>query len=427
MREWVIAVCKKVLVAALCLGAVMWLALWYFIPAPPSTITIATSPGGIAEYIAKSYQEKFARHDVTVELRPTETPQERLRLVNDRRSGVDATILLGGTSNSRQSPELLSLGRVSYNPVWMFYRGQETLDRITQLKGKRIAGNFTAGSVPNMILHAHGINSDNAVLLQLSQRTETVAVQALKDGEFDVIIDLGAADTPAIQSLLHDPNVRLMNLSQAEALTRLLPFLTRIVLPQGGVDLEKNVPANDVNLVATTSVVVVRKELHPELIYLLAQTMAEVHSAAGPFHRAGEFPTQTDPEFPIAEEARDFYKNGPSFWQRYLPFRMINFTKRMLAVLVTVIAIGIPLMNYAPKLYRWFLEAYMGKLYVRLRAIETELETELTAPRLVALQIDLDSIRQAINFLPLRHSDLFLSVKGHIDRARHNIASRHVE
>ena len=84
-----------------------------------------------------------------------------------------------------------------------------------------------------------------------------------------------------------------------------------------------------------------RKDLHPELVYLLAQTLAEEHGAAGIFHRAGDFPTQTDPEFSIAEEAREFYKNGPSFLQRYLPFWMINFSKRMLAVLLAGIAIVI--------------------------------------------------------------------------------------
>ena len=32
----------------------------------------------------------------------------------------------------------MSLGRISFNPIWVFYRGTETLDRLSQLKGKRI-------------------------------------------------------------------------------------------------------------------------------------------------------------------------------------------------------------------------------------------------------------------------------------------------
>lgn len=426
MGEWVVAVCKKVLVATVCIGAAIWLALWYFIPAPPSTIAIALSPtGGLFDHIAESYRARLARHHVTLELRRTGNASERLKLLEDPSSGVDAIFLLGGTTNSKQSPELLSLGRISYNPIWIFYRGSETLDRVTQLRGKRIGGNFTSsGSVANRIIAAHGVSSDNATLLQF---TGPASVKALKDGEVDVIINVGEANAPYVLSLLHDPTVRLMNLSQADALTRIFPFLSRVVLPQGVVDLEKNVPASDVILVATSTAVVIRKDLHPELIFLLAQTLSEEHGVAGLFHGAGEFPTQTDPEFPVAEEARDFYKNGPSFLQRYLPFRMINFTKRMLAVLLTVIAIVLPLLTYAPKLYRWILDVYLGKLYVRLRAIETELETELTALQVAALQTDLESIRRSANFLPLRHSDLFLSVKRHIDRARGHLASRLVE
>jgi hypothetical protein len=112
--------------------------------------------------------------------------------------------------------------------------------------------------------------------------------------------------------LLENPNFRVLSLTDAEALTRIFPFLARLVLPRGVIDYERKIPADDVILIATTNVVLVRKEIHPAIIDLLAQTIAEVHSAPGVFQRIGEFPLQTDPEFPVAEEALDFYKNGSS-------------------------------------------------------------------------------------------------------------------
>src|SRR6185437_12370844 len=115
--------------------------------------------------------------------------------------------------------------------------------------------------------------------------------------------------SPIIRPLWHDPQLRLMDLSQAETLARLFPNLNHLILPQGAVDLENNIPATNVNLIATTNAVVVHKNLHPELIYVLAQTIKAEHGEAGIFHRAGEFPTQTDPEYPMAEEALDYYKN----------------------------------------------------------------------------------------------------------------------
>ena len=52
-----------------------------------------------------------------------------------------------------------------------------------------------------------------------------------------------------------------MNLTDADALTRIFPFLVRLVMPRGVVDYEHEVPASDVILIATTNVVLVRKEL----------------------------------------------------------------------------------------------------------------------------------------------------------------------
>ena len=200
------------------------------------------------------------------------------------------------------------------------------------------------------LLSLHGVNGDNTAIRVLP---EVAASKAIANGEADVVfLPPQEMNGPEVQSLLSDPEIRLLNLAQADALVRLFPTLSRLVLPQGVADLEKNVPATDVNLIASTNVVVPRKDLHPELIDLLAQTLQEVHGSAGVFQKVGEFPTQTDPEYPVAEQARDFYKNGPSFLQRYLPFWMINDAKRIIAVLVAALAIVIPLFSFAPRILR---------------------------------------------------------------------------
>jgi len=356
----------KGLAAILFIVGVVSFALIYFIPAPPSTIAIAVGvKGGGFDDFAFRYRERLARLGVTLDVRTTASESEDLSLIEDPNSGVDAAFLFGGTTNSNQSPGLMSLGRVSFNPLWVFYRGTETLDRLSQLKGKRIALLLDVGA-PTKILSANGVNPDSATMLN---RIGPAAAKALKDGEVDAAVTRGQLTAPFIQSLLRDPTVRLMNLTQAEGLARIYPYLNRLVLPQGVVDFEKNIPPGDVSLIAVASAVVVRKSLHPGLVYLLAQTLAEEHSAAGVFNRAGEFPTQTDPEFPMAEVAVDFYKNGPSFLQRYLPLWLTAYARRTIALLVAGIAIGFPLFNLAPRLYHWFLQNRMRKLYRRLREV----------------------------------------------------------
>jgi TRAP-type uncharacterized transport system substrate-binding protein len=421
---WPGGVFLRSIAAFICVVAAIWLALWYFIPAPPSTITIAAGiKGGAFSKIAEHYRERLARQHVRLNIRITgNAGAADLKAVEDPKSGVDAAFLFGGTSDSKQSPDLLSLGRISYAPMWIFYRGSETLERFTQLKGKRVAVNPGIPGLIARILAAHGVTSDNT---KISIKLGPLAIEALKDGEVDVaILPPQQAHLPIMQPLWGDPELRLMNVTQAETLTHLFPNLNHVVLPQGAVDLERNISATDINLIATTNVVVVRKDLHPELIYLLAKTMQEEHAGAGIFNRAGEFPTQADPEYPMAEEAVDFYKNGPSFLQRYLPFWMLNYAKRVAAILVAAIAIVIPLFTYEPRLYSSLLNLRLVRLYRRLRVVNARLKNELTAGEVASLQTDLENIDRAANILPMRHSDVFFALLMHIDMTRTRFAAR---
>jgi TRAP-type uncharacterized transport system substrate-binding protein len=417
----------KGLAAILCTAAIVWLALAYFIPAPPSTITIAMAYKGTAyERFALSYKERLSRSHFTLNMHPTDGPLDNLRLIKDHSSGVDVALLFGGLTNSEQSPDLISLGRVAFAPIWIFYRSTETLERLTQLKGKVIAAPPATRMVIDQILAAHGVNADNTTILQVAG---LAAAKAFKDGEADVFVLISELSAGLVQEFLRDPTVRLMNVTQAEALTRVYPFLSRLVLPQGVIDFEKNIPANDVSLIAVTHAVVVRKNLHPELISLLAQAISEEHGGAGVFQRAGDFPTVTDPEFPVAQNAIDFYKNGPSFLDRYLPFWITNYAKRIIALLATVIVIVLPLFSYAPKLYRWLVEHRLGSMYRRLRAIEASLQECTSASDVSALEAELDSVDREIHLLdvPMQHSNLFFSIKSHLDDVRAHLASSRVK
>ncbi len=218
-----------------------------------------------------------------------------------------------------------------------------------------------------------------------------------------------------------------MNFTQAEALTRIFPYLVRLVLPQGVIDFERMVPATDMILIAASNVVLVRKDIHPALVDLLVQAIKETHSKPGVFQQAGEFPKLPDPEYPMAESAVDFYKNGSPLLNRYLPFWMVSHVQRLLAVLLATGVIVYPLFNFAPKLYRWFVQDRMRKLYHRLRIVEETAQTELTAPQVVSLQSELEGIDRAARILPRRHSDLFFILEHHIILTRTQLASRLVE
>ena len=250
MESWLTGIGSRVAAAVICTIAVIWLALWYFIPAPPLRITMAAGvKGGGFEHFAELYREKFAAHHVTLNLRYYKTGNENVRLIDDPKSGVSAAFMFSGQTNSKESPDLVSLGRIDDAPLWIFYRASAPIERLTQLKGKRLNISPAVAKLIGEVLAAHGVNAGNA---KFSALLIPDAAKALRNGDLDaMIMPPLALNAPIVQSLLRDPGISLMNVTQAEALTRMFSTVHRLVLPQGVVDLENNIPASDVNLLAS--------------------------------------------------------------------------------------------------------------------------------------------------------------------------------
>lgn len=416
------------LAAILCISGASWLILDYFVPAPPSRITIATAfKGASFDYFGRRYRERLGRIGIKVELRETAGALENLRLLQNAETGIQVGFVTGGVSDGNHAPELQSLGPVFVVPFWVFYSSKEPLNNLSQLKGKRIAvgpagsgGRYTA----ERILKKSGINSETATLLPSAG---SAAVDALKDGKIDAAWIIAGPDAPAVQALLVDPAVRLMDFPMAEAYTRIFPDLVRLVLPQGVMDFDRPSPSSDVQLIGTTASLLIRSDLHPAIVELLSQTLKEEHGGPGIFQRNGEFPKSIDPDYPMSPIALDYYRSGPWLLEKYLPFWMIIYAKRSFAVLFAVFAIVLPILNYAPKLYVWLIQERLRKLYRRLRIVDEALQKSLTGLEAEALQKELADIDRAASSVPMHESDLFFDFRQHMDRTRSYLASRLAE
>jgi TRAP transporter TAXI family solute receptor len=416
----------KGLATAVAIVSIVSLVLIYFFPAPPSKITMATAfKGSSFEYYGQQYREIFARSNVELELRETAGALQNVKLLQDQNSGVQIAFVLGGVSDGKHSPGLLSLGTVYNNPFWIFYSSNEPFDRLSQLKGKRIAvgpvGSATRASA-EQILGKGGVNSETATLLPFGG---SAAVDAMNDGKVDAVWILGAPDATAVHSFLGNPNLRIMSFPNAEAFTRIFPEVARMVLPQGVIDIDRNVPPNDVQLIGVTAKVLVRSDLHPEIVQLLLQTMVEVHGGANIFQRTGEFPNSTDVEYPVAPAAIDFYKNGPSFMQRHLPLWLSVHAQRAIAVLVTAIALGLPLFRFLPSAYNWITRRRLVYWYAQLKALEASFDAEPTDKPLTEKQAEIERIEEAVSHIrfPLTFSDQLYNLRSHIDIVRRKITS----
>lgn len=416
----------KGLAAVFCIVSIILLALIYFIPAPPSKVVMATAfKGASFEYYGRQYRDIFARSNVKLELRETAGGVENVALLQNPKSDVQIAFVTGGVSDGKHAPGILSLGTVYNQPYWIFYSSTESLDRLSQLKGKRIAvgpeGSGTRLSAEK-ILGKGGVNSETATLLPFAG---LAAVKALSDKKVDAVWIIGSPDATAVKSFLGNPDVRVLGFPMAEAFTRIFPELVRLVLPKGAVDIDRTIPADDVPLIGTTSKVLVRSDLHPEIVELLLQTMTETHSGPEIFQRSGEFPNATDAEYPVAATAIDYYKNGPSYLRRHLPLWLSVYVQRAIAVLVAGIAVGLPLFHYLPLLYKWNMRRRLLYWYSQLKALEASFDASPGDRLLVAKQTEVERIEDAVSHIrfPLTFSDQVYNLRSHIDIVRRKLAS----
>ncbi len=190
---------------------------------------------------------------------------------------------------------------------------------------------------------------------------------ALLDGSTDALMLVSAPESLMVQMLLQTPGVKLFDFAQAEAYSRRFPFMSPVVLPRGVVDLARDMPPADVRLVAPTAALVARAGTHPALVQLFVQAAAQVHGGAGWFQRKGDFPNTRDTERPLADEAQRYYAEGVPLLQRYLPFWLANLIDRMWPVLVSLLAILLPLSRALPPLYEFRIRSRIFRWYAQLR------------------------------------------------------------
>jgi TRAP-type uncharacterized transport system substrate-binding protein len=403
------------------------LALIHFIPTPPSRVVMATGFRGASfEYYGRQYQEIFARSHVDLELRETSGAIENLKLLQDRKADVQIAFVIGGLSDAKHAPGVLSLGPVNDQPFWIFYSANKQFDQLSQLKGKRIAIGPVGSATRYMaeqVLGKGGVNSQTATFLPFAG---SAADEALKNGQVDAVWIIGVPESTAVQSFLRNPNVRPMSFPLREAYTRIFPDLARMTLPQGTIDIEQAIPSQDVQLIGTQAKILIRSDLHPEIVQLLLQTMKEVHGEADLFHRSGEYPNASDSEYTVASTAIDFYKNGPSFTQRHLPLWLSVHVQRAIAILVTGIAICLPLLHFVPQGYNWMTRRRLLHWYAQLKALEASIDSCTTYKVLIHKLAEIERIEDAVREIhfPLRFSDQVYNLRSHIDIVRRKLASR---
>src|SRR5215470_5715739 len=312
----------------------VWLAILIIRPGPAGRIVIAAGGAdGAYLHLTETWKRELTRYGVTLELRDDLQGLDALQALASDNRQIDASVIKGGLEGSLQGRlatpsgreihdaqvgRIQSLGRLFYEPIWVFYRGPNLVRSLGEFKGRRImVGTPTSGArrVAALLLKANGVTPENSKFIE--QDFPADAKPLTGDGADVAIVSL-PPDSKKIQDLLRTPGIFLMDFSaEAEAYVTRFPFLAKVVMYRGAVEFEPEIPTADITLLASEPAIVVRKDLHPALVSLLTHAVA-VNPKPGfdrsgepvLFYRAGQFPNVNDPEYEIDPDSKAYYRSG---------------------------------------------------------------------------------------------------------------------
>jgi TRAP-type uncharacterized transport system substrate-binding protein len=381
------------------------LAVLYFVyrlidPLPPRRLAIAAALAGSAyDSYARHYARILARDGVELEIRNSAGAVENLELLHDASSGVQAALTTFGVTQPRDGDTLYSLGGIFDAPIFIFYRNPEPITQFAQFRGKRLSIGQPGTALRLLILEILRATDALDASPRLSDLDHSEAVDALIAGEIDVAMFPSQLNDNFLQRALAAPGLRLMNVAHAEAIAKTVPGLKHVVLWRGLISLARDIPDSDIDLLASRNRLLVRKDLHPALQYLLLGAMHEVHSGPGPFNRLHEFPAEQPNDLPLSPTAEAYYRSGLNFWQRYTSFWLTSLLNRIMFFVIPVVVALIPVIGFAPRFYRWLHVRRIDQLHRALGDLERDIARGADRSRLDGFQARIAEIESAVRSL----------------------------
>jgi len=388
--------------------------------APPKTIVMTSGDeNSTFRKVADRYAKVLAKNGVKLVIQNSEGSLENLQRLSNPKYRVDVGFVQSGLAKGNNIENLMSLGSVSYIPLFVFYKGEKPVEVLSEFQGRRLAigpeGSGT-NALARTLLEMNGIEPEGDT--ELWEMDDQEAADDLLAGRMDAVFFMAdSASSDLIRKLRKEPGVRMVNFVQADAYTRRIGHLNKLILPRGAIDFGKNIPEQDIILISPTVELIARKDLHPALSDLLLEAAQEVHGRAALFQHRGEFPVALEHEFPMSDDASRYYKSGKTFLYRYFPFWMASLINRILVVFLPIVLILIPGLRVIPAVYQWGARMRILRWYRQLLALEQDMIVGLDAEKLTILKARLDQIEQAVNAMKISASfaEQFYVLRGHIE------------
>ena len=368
---------KVLLVSLLILAFIIasfYTTIQFIQPVPKKEFTIATgSKNGQYYKTALIYKEILEKQKVKVNILTSKGSIDNLQLIKEKKA--DVAFIQNGINYDQKETQVSTLSSIYYEPLWIFYRNEKyTMDYIVELTSKKISvGQEGSGTndLASKILSDNKIDNTNSSILNYS--TE-VSKEKLLKGELDAIFLVSSPDSAVIKELLENPDINLFSLKRAKAYSRKYNFLEPIILYEGTINLYKNVPSENINLLATTALLVARDDFSEELTRLVLKSIKDIHNKKNLFEAENQFPNLHNITIKTNEEAQRYFDYGDTWLEKIFPYWIASNLDRLKILIIPLITLLIPLIKGTLPLYKWSVRSKIYRWYDELQALDLALE-----------------------------------------------------
>ncbi len=393
---------------------------------PPRHFVMATgSEEGAYHRFAERYRDLLAKDGITLEIRITNGSVENLELLKEESSDVLVGFVQSGIVDPATSESLEALGSLYREPLWIFYRSEKVVDRLTQLRGQRIAvGPEGSGTrvVALQLLKANGLEVQED---DFSNLGGNAAATALETGEIDAAFFIAGIEAAYIGRLLKNPEIHLVELVQSEAYERQFRYLSAVRIVEGLLDLKQNIPSKEMNLIAPAATLIAHKSLHPALVSQLLKAASKIHHHGDLLSAAGEFPSSKLIDLPLNADAERYFRVGLPVLHRYLPFWLATLLDRMKIMAIPLVMLFMPLLRMAPPLVRWQTRRKIYTWYAELRKIDQHSINGMSPEEAIQAQASLAKLELQISQVgvPLSYMQEYYNLRMHLNLVRSRVTS----
>ena len=350
----------------------------YIKPVTPKVAYLAIGQAGSSYGVmADKFKVAFAKFGLDLQLVETDGLSEGLRALDDPNSQVNASFITAGIATSENLTNLVSLGSIQYAPIWIFYKGNPVTvdDPFEYFAGKKISiglHDTMANKLFRKILSANNSNThENQKFIELPHLE---SAEGLKGGSLDAAFIVDSYSAPVIQKLLSDPEIRVMSFNLADAYVRKFPFLQKVTIPRGALNLESVRPGQEITLLASTTNLLIEKKTHPAIQWAFMLAASDVgKSSEDFFSKAGTFPKYLDLSFPLSPVANRFYTQGVPVVFQYFPLWLGSIADEMWVLVLAFIALIYPLYKWIMGVRSYPSTFFMQRLFIDLRDMDEDL------------------------------------------------------